>query len=106
MKEIAESVHGVKGTHDVRLRKSGPVFFGEMHMELQEGLSLEKAPCDIRRSRDRIKERFKDLELVTVHVGLAHRKKTNCDSNNRRQRIGFICQSPFWQRSLFCLHRR
>ncbi|MGD0645261.1 MAG: cation diffusion facilitator family transporter [Candidatus Bathyarchaeia archaeon] len=76
MKEIAESVHGVNGTHDVRLRKSGPVFFGEMHVELQEGLSLERAHVISEEVETRIKERFTDLELVTVHVGLAHRKKT------------------------------
>jgi cation diffusion facilitator family transporter len=76
MKEIAESVHGVRGTHDIRLRKSGPVFFGEMHVELQEGLSLERAHVISEEVETRIKERFKDLELVTVHVGLAHRKKT------------------------------
>ena len=76
MKEIAESVHGVKGTHDIRLRKSGPVFFGELHVELQEGLSLERAHVISEEVETRIKKRFKDLELVTVHVGLAHRKKT------------------------------
>jgi cation diffusion facilitator family transporter len=76
MREIAESVHGVKGTHEIRLRKSGPVFFGEMHVELQEGLSLERAHVILEEVEARIKEHFKDLELVTVHVGLAHRKKT------------------------------
>jgi cation diffusion facilitator family transporter len=76
MKEIAESVTGVKGTHEVRLRKAGPVFFGEIHLELQEGLSLEKAHVMSEEVENRIKQRFKDLELVTVHVGLAHRKKT------------------------------
>jgi cation diffusion facilitator family transporter len=76
MKEIAESVHGVKGTHDIRLRKSGPVFFSEMHLELQEGLSLERAHAISEEVETKIKERFKDLELVTVHVGLAHRDKT------------------------------
>ncbi len=75
MREIAESVPGVKGTHDIRLRKSGPVFFGEMHVELQEGLSLERAHAISEEVEARIKEHFKDLELVTVHVGLAHRKR-------------------------------
>jgi cation diffusion facilitator family transporter len=76
MKEIAKGVQGVRGIHDVRLRKSGPVFFGEMHVELQEGLSLEKAHVISEEVETRIKERFKDLELISVHVGLAHRKKT------------------------------
>jgi cation diffusion facilitator family transporter len=76
MKKIAESVQGVEGTHEVRLRKSGPVFFAEMHVELQKGLSLEKAHVISEEIETRVKERFKDLELVTVHVGLAHKKKT------------------------------
>ena len=75
MKMIAESVPGVIGSHDIRLRKSGPVFFGEMHIELQEGLSLERAHVISDDVETRIKENFKDMELVTVHVGLAHKKK-------------------------------
>ena len=75
MKVIAESVPGVKGSHDIRMRKSGPVFFGEMHIELQEGLSIERAHVISEDVEARIKENFKDMELVTVHVGLAHKKK-------------------------------
>ena len=73
---FAESVRGVKGTHEIRLRKSGPVFFGEMHVELQEGLSLERAHAISEEVETRIKERFEGLESVSVHVGLSHRRKT------------------------------
>jgi predicted Fe-Mo cluster-binding NifX family protein len=45
-------------------------------VELQGGLSLERAHVISEEVETRIKERFKDLELVTVHVGLAHREKT------------------------------
>jgi cation diffusion facilitator family transporter len=76
IKEIAESVKGVKGIHEIRLRKSGPVFFGEMHVELQETLSLEKAHVISEEIETNIKKRFPDMELITVHVGLAHREKT------------------------------
>jgi cation diffusion facilitator family transporter len=75
MRQIAEGVRGVRGAHDIRLRESGPVFFGEMHVELQEGLSLEKAHVISDEVEARIRERFKDLELVTVHVGLSHKKR-------------------------------
>jgi cation diffusion facilitator family transporter len=76
MKKIAESIPGVKGTHDVRLRKSGPVFFGEMHLEMQEGLSLEKAHIISENVEAIIKAHFDDLELITVHAGLTHSEKT------------------------------
>jgi cation diffusion facilitator family transporter len=75
IKAVAESVPGVKGSHDIRLRKSGPVFFGEIHIELQEGLSLEKAHAISEEVEGRVKENFTDVELVTVHVGLSHKKK-------------------------------
>ncbi len=76
MKEIAESVPGVQGIHDTRLRKSGPVFFGEMHVELREGLSLERAHAISDEVERRMKGLFKDLESVVIHVGLAHKKTT------------------------------
>jgi cation diffusion facilitator family transporter len=75
IREIAENVPGVNGTHEIRLRKSGPVFFGELHVELQDGLSLEKAHVISDEVERRIKEHFKDLELITVHVGLSHKEK-------------------------------
>jgi cation diffusion facilitator family transporter len=75
IKEIAESVRGVKGTHNIRLRKSGPVFFGEMHVELQEDLPLDKAHMISEEIETRIKERFKDVESISIHVGLAHKEK-------------------------------
>ena len=42
MKEIAESVRGVVGVHNISLRKSGSVAFGEMHIEVQQDLPLDK----------------------------------------------------------------
>jgi divalent metal cation (Fe/Co/Zn/Cd) transporter len=76
MRVIPESVLGVKGPHDVRLRKSGPVFFGERYVELQAGLSLAKVHVISKDIEAKVKKHFQDLELVTVHVGLAHRKKS------------------------------
>jgi predicted Fe-Mo cluster-binding NifX family protein len=40
---------------------------------LREGLSLERAHAISEEIERRIKERFSDLESVTVHVGLAHK---------------------------------
>ena len=75
IKEIAEKLTGVRGTYEIRLRKSGPVFFGEMHVELEESLSLEKAHAISEEIETRIKKRFADMETITVHVGVSHRKK-------------------------------
>jgi predicted Fe-Mo cluster-binding NifX family protein len=75
MKEIAEGVPGVIGVHNIRFRKSGPVSFGEMHIEVQQELALDRAHAISSEVEEGIKKRFKEVESVTVHVGLAHKEK-------------------------------
>lgn len=72
--DIAENVHGVKGTHSVRLRKSGPVFFGEIHIELQEDIPLKRAHMISDEIEARIKEKFRDVESIVIHAGFGHRE--------------------------------
>jgi cation diffusion facilitator family transporter len=68
MSEIAERVRGVEGVHDLKLHKSGPVSFAEMHVNIQEDLSVEKSHEIANEIEKRIKERFKDIESITIHV--------------------------------------
>jgi cation diffusion facilitator family transporter len=75
MKEIAEKVRGVRGVHDLRLHKSGPVSFGEMHIEVEEALPLEKAHEISDEIEKKIRERFKDIESITIHVEPAQKQK-------------------------------
>jgi predicted Fe-Mo cluster-binding NifX family protein len=76
MKEIAGKVRGVRGVHDLRLHKSGPVSFGEMHVEVQETLPLEKAHEISDEIEEKIRERFTNIESITIHVEPAHKQKT------------------------------
>jgi predicted Fe-Mo cluster-binding NifX family protein len=75
MKETAESVRGVVGVHDIRLRKSGPVAFGEMHIEVEQDLPLDRAHAISSEVEEKIKKRFSDIESITIHVGLTHKEK-------------------------------
>jgi cation diffusion facilitator family transporter len=75
MKEMAEKVRGVRGVHDLRLHKSGPVSFGEMHIEVEEALPLEKAHEISDDIEKKIRERFKDIESITIHAEPAHKQK-------------------------------
>ena len=76
IKDIAEKVRGVSGVHDLKLHKSGPVSFGEMHIEVEETLPLEKAHEISDEIEEKIRERFKDIESITIHVEPAHRDRT------------------------------
>ena len=75
MKEIAEKVRGVIGVHDLRLHKSGPVSFGEMHIEVEEALPLERAHEISDEIEEKIRERFKDIESLTIHAEPAQKQK-------------------------------
>jgi predicted Fe-Mo cluster-binding NifX family protein len=75
MKDIAEKVRGVRGVHDLRLHKSGPVSFGEMHIEVEEDLPLEKAHEISDEIEENIRQRFKDIESITIHVEPAQKQK-------------------------------
>jgi len=75
IKEIAEGVQGVIGVHDIRLRKSGPVIFGEMHVELLEGLPLDKVHAISDEVEKKVRQRFKDIESITIHAEPAHKEK-------------------------------
>jgi len=75
IKEIAERVRGVRGVHDLRLHKSGPVSFGEMHIEVEEALPLEKAHEITDKIEEKIREHFEDIESITIHVEPVRKKK-------------------------------
>jgi len=75
MKIIAEKVRGVIGVHNLRLHKSGPVSFGEMHIEVEEALPLERAHEISDEIEEKIRERFKDIESITIHVEPAEKQK-------------------------------
>jgi predicted Fe-Mo cluster-binding NifX family protein len=75
MKEIAMGVHGVKGVHAIRLRKSGPVSFGEMHIEMEVNLPLDKAHAISNEVEEKIRKRFQDVESITIHIGISHKEK-------------------------------
>ena len=75
MKEEAESVPGVEEVHHVRLRKSGPIYFGEIHIILQKGVSLERGHEISETIEERIKNRIRNVESITIHISPFHEEK-------------------------------
>jgi predicted Fe-Mo cluster-binding NifX family protein len=68
VKSLAEEVPGVMGVHDIKIRKSGPFCFGEMHMEVAEGLSVEKAHALTEEVECKLKQECEELEALIIHV--------------------------------------
>jgi cation diffusion facilitator family transporter len=66
IKQIAEDVKGVKSSHVVRLRKSGPIFQGEMEIEVTEDMTIKEFNEIKINIKNRIKEIFPEIERVTI----------------------------------------
>ncbi len=75
MRRIAEEIPGVLGVHDIKLRKSGPFCFGEMHIEVEKGLSVEKAYTITEEIEQKTKQEFKELETLMIHLGPTKKEK-------------------------------
>ncbi len=68
IKEAAMGVRGVKGVHDLRLRRSGPFVFGEMHVEVEKGLSVDKAHKISTEIEQKVKEVVREVDTLTIHI--------------------------------------
>lgn len=74
IKRIAEGIKGVKGVHDVKLRRSGLVVFGEMHLEVDRGLAVIRAHKIADEIEEKVKRKFGDVESLTIHIEPVERK--------------------------------
>ena len=66
IKQIAEEHREVKYAHIVRLRKSGPVFQGEMEIEVSENMTIKEFNKIKKDIQNRIKEIFPEIERITI----------------------------------------
>jgi cation diffusion facilitator family transporter len=66
IKRIAEDVKEVKIAHVVRLRKSGPIFQGEMEIEVSEKMTIKEFNQIKKNIEKRITDIFPEIERVTI----------------------------------------
>ena len=77
-KAIEDTIVGtpeVRGVHALRVRRSGPFIFVEAHVEVNGTTSLEKAHMIADEVRDRVQQKFKEVDSMSIHVGI-HEKHT------------------------------
>ncbi len=66
IKKIAEEMKEVKSAHVVRLRKSGPIFQGEMEIEVSEDMTIKEFNLIKKNIKDKIRNIFPEIERVTI----------------------------------------
>ncbi len=68
IKSIATNTKGVEGVHDIKVRRSGPYVFAELHLETKNRLSIEKASQISESLEKRIINEVNDLDSITIQI--------------------------------------
>lgn len=66
IKQIAQDHKEVKNAHVVRLRKSGPIFQGEMEIEVSEDMTIKQFNIIKKDVENKIKDIFPEIERITI----------------------------------------
>ena len=64
--QIAEEVNEIKSAHVVRLRKSGPIYQGELEVDVSENLTIKEFNRIKKEITERIKKIFPEIERITI----------------------------------------
>ncbi len=68
IKEIALSINGVVGIHDIKTRKSGPYYYGELHVEINEEISFKEAHNISENVRKKILSKLNNVLDIIIHI--------------------------------------
>ena len=68
IRRIAESVEGVQMAHVVRLRKSGPIYQGELEIEVSHDMTIREFNKLKKTISGKIKNQFTEVERITITV--------------------------------------
>jgi len=65
---VMNQIDGIIGFHELKVRKAGPFYFVEMHLELPHSLPVDKADVITDFVEKTLKEKVKGVVSVTIHV--------------------------------------
>ncbi|MFX1403161.1 MAG: cation diffusion facilitator family transporter [Promethearchaeota archaeon] len=68
IEQLAVPVLGVLGVHDIKLRRAGPIYFGEMHLEVAGKTTVLQSHRLTEEIEARVKEVYPEVLSVLVHV--------------------------------------
>ena len=68
VKAVTETVRGVIGVHEIKMRRSGPYVFGEMHIEVDEEMPVDKLHAISEEIERKVKEKVKEIDSLTIHA--------------------------------------
>ena len=66
IRQIAEEFNEINSAHVIRLRKSGPIFQGEMEVKVSENMNIKEFNIIKEKIMDKIKKIFPEIERITI----------------------------------------
>jgi len=66
IRQIAEEFKEINSAHVIRLRKSGPIFQGEMEVKISENMKIKEFNIIKEKIMDKIKKIFPEIERMTI----------------------------------------
>ena len=68
IKSIANNFEGVEGVHDIKVRRSGPYVFADLHLETEKRLSIQKADEISKSLENKIKNEINELDSISIKI--------------------------------------
>jgi cation diffusion facilitator family transporter len=68
IEDVAKSVEHVREVHDIRMRKLGPYFVGDMHVVVDGDMSVREADRIATQIEERVKHEFDDVAEIKVRI--------------------------------------
>jgi cation diffusion facilitator family transporter len=68
MKMIATQVKGVRDVHEIKVRRSGPFIFAEMHVEVDRAIRMDEADAISSTIEERIRNSIGDVDSMMLRV--------------------------------------
>jgi cation diffusion facilitator family transporter len=67
-RDIVVTVQGVEGVHSIKMRRSGPYAFGELHLETKGNLTVNEAHDVSERVEEIVKKNIPEIDALHVHI--------------------------------------
>jgi len=68
IKRIIRNVKEIENFSDLRLRKSGPLVFGEVNIKVKEFINIDRAHEIAEKLEEKVKAQFDEISLFTIHI--------------------------------------
>lgn len=68
IKKVLESISGIKGFENLKLRKSGPFIFGEVQISLGKSVNVARAKEISEKIEEEVKKKVKLIDSLTIEI--------------------------------------